>query len=304
MKGNDILLIVAIVGLGLVALLSGGVKNSSSGSTSNGGLFSGSNKTTNTPTEKQIGREIKKVEKSVKEIAKEIEVLEENKNASVYKDIIQMSISGRGSTDPKKEYVTLSVSSKLKNPVNITGWQLKSLSTNRSVSIGQAIPLFFSQSSNIKQDVYLKAGEKAYVVTGKGNMNEISFQVNKCSGYHSQFFSFTPSLKQQCPYLEDEPNNIPTTPVNDSCFDFIENLPRCRIQTKPLPSEFTFECRNFILEKMTYASCVSVHKNDPDFYSKEWRLFLGRTESLWKKSREAVVLLDNEGKTVDTVEFD
>lgn len=302
MKANDILLIVAIVGLLIASLLSNGEKNSEI--LSNEQTSPNNNSNQEKPIDaKQIGREIKKIEKSVEEIAEDIKILEENKNASTYKGVVSMSVSGRASKDPTKEYVTLTTSSKLKNPVKITGWTLKSLSTNMSVSIGQAIPLFFSHSSNVKQDIYLKPGEKAYITTGLGAMNNISFQVNKCSGYHAQYFKFNPSLKQQCPLAEDEQNNIPNNPVNDSCLDFIERFGRCKTQTDPLPREFTFECRNFITEKLTYSSCVYLHKNDPDFYSKEWRIFLGRSESLWKSSRETVVLLDNEGKTVDMVTF-
>lgn len=305
MKPNDVLFIVFIVGIGIAALLSGGAKSAQN--ETQGPVFSsgGNNTTQEKPlTEKQVGREIKKIERGVKEIAKDIQELEENKNASIYKDQITMRISGKASKDPKKEYATLEASAKNKTPIRITGFQFKSLSTNKTATVGQAVPLFFSQGNNVNQDVYLKPGEKAYIVTGMGDMNNISFQVNMCSGYHTQFTSFTPSLRQQCPLAEDEKNTIPTSPVNDSCFDFIERFPRCKIQTKPLPANFTFECRNFILETMTYSSCVDLHKNDANFYSKEWRIFLGRSESLWKSKREAIVLLDQDGKTIDTVIFD
>lgn len=312
MKPSDILFIVAVVGLAIASLFSSATQSGQSGTstTTRGGFFSlntqsGQTRTEEKPlTEKQIGRELDEAERSVEEIAEQVKTLEENKNASVYKDLVTMRISGRGSTDPKKEYATLQASSQNKTPIKITGWKFKSLSTNKEVTIGQAIPLFFSQNGNLNQDVYLKPDDEAIIVTGKGNMNEISFQVNKCSGYHSQFFSFSPSLQSDCPRAEDEPNNIPTSPVNDSCFDFIESFPQCRVQTEPLPKNFTFECRNFILETMTYASCVNLHKNDRDFYSKEWRIFLGRDESLWKNRRETVVLLDHVGKIVDTVTFD
>ncbi|MFM2357766.1 MAG: hypothetical protein RJA61_503 [Candidatus Parcubacteria bacterium] len=302
MKPNDVLFIIFIVGIGLAALLSGGAKGAQNGT--RGSFFLNGGNDGKPLTENQIEQEIKKVERSVQEIAKDIQELEENKNASVYKGQITMRISGQASRDPATEYITLETSTQNKNPIRITGFQFKSLSTNKGATIGQAIPLFFSQGNNVNQDVYLKPGERAYVVTGKGSMNNISFQVNKCFGYHNQFNTFMPSIQQQCPLARDEKNNIPTSPVNDSCFDFIESFPQCKTQTTPLPTNFTFECRNFILETMNYNSCVNLHKNESGFYSKEWRVFLGRDESLWKSRREAIVLLDQDGKTIDTVIFD
>ncbi len=311
MKGNDVLFVVFFIGIGIAALLSGGAKSSgtqnkvpvfSSGSSANGSSVN-RNPTTNKPvTEKTIAQEIKKIERSVEEIAKEITKLEENQNASTYKGSISMRISGRASSDPIKEYITLEASSKNKEPINITGWQLKSLSTNKNVSIKQGVYLFFPQSQNPESDIYLNPNDKAYISTGRSPMG-ISFKVNACSGYHSQFLSFTPSIRQECPLARDEVNKIPTSPVNDSCFDFIDRFPKCRTEVNSLPSNFTFECRNFILEKMTYSSCINTHKNDADFYKKEWRVYLGRDESLWKQKRETIVLLDNLGKTVALVTF-
>ncbi len=315
---NDFLLMIGVVGLAIFLAISNATndRTTSNKSATSTPRTTSNKSATSTPrttstsqtqnkkplTENQIKSEIRKVERSVKEIKKNIQTLEENKNASVYKDQITMQISGKGSKDPIQEYVILTASTKNKTPIKVTGFELRSLSTNRSVTIGKAFRIYFAETSNALEDVYLKPGEKAYIVTGVSPMR-MSFQINKCSGYHSQFYSFAPSLPRQCPRAEDEKNNIPTSPANDTCFDFIERFPQCKMQTSALPETFGAECRAFILDVMNYKSCVTIHKNDADFYSKQWRVYLGRDEALWKTSREAVILLDAARKTVDTVTF-
>jgi hypothetical protein len=63
------------------------------------------------------------------------------------------------------------------------------------------------------------------------------------------------------------------------------------------------ECTDFIYKKVNYPACIDTHKNDKDFYQNEWRIFLKRSETLWKNSREDIVLLDEEGKIVDEYKY-
>ncbi len=156
---------------------------------------------------------------------------------------------------------------------------------------------------NTEDTIMLTGGDTLYLVTGI-SPNGASFKVNKCSGYLGQFQIFVPYLNNICPLPKDEDlSSIPNLVINDACFDRIDTMSRCRIQTAPLPQNLSSECTNFILNKINYPSCVNIHKNDKDFYQKEWRVYLGRSASLWKNKRETIVLYDSLGKIVDTLKY-
>ena len=156
---------------------------------------------------------------------------------------------------------------------------------------------------NAEDDIVLTGGDILYLVTGV-SPNGASFKVNKCSGYLGQFQTFVPYLTANCPLPKNEDlSGIPKLVINDACFDYINSMRSCKIQTKSLPVNWGSECINFIYNKINYPSCINTHKNDKDFYQREWRVYLKRSERLWKDKRETVVLYDNLGKIVSTLNY-
>jgi hypothetical protein len=293
-KNNDwigLMVIGGIIVLGLV----GGVKNSNSG-------LSSTNNTSKKTSEASIQKEIKKAETQVKELQKQVQAKEDAKNNSKYYGLVDMQYVNRSSS-PAKEYVALKVSYNATGTIPITGWTLKSSSTNNSVSIPKGIYLFFAGTQNLEEEVYVKANDVVYVVTGI-SPNGYGFKTNKCSGYLEQFQNFIPYIDLKCPLPKNEDlSGIPKIVINDACFEHINRMPRCKIQTKSLPANWSYECTNFIYNKINYPSCVNTHKNDKDFYLGEWRLYLKRSDILWKDSREEIVLYDNLGKIVDKLKY-
>lgn len=252
-------------------------------------------------TTNDIEKDIKTVQKRVQKVGEEITSLIEEKNRSPYAKTVSIKgVSGLGSNDLKKEYVTISLSQSSKESVSITGWQLKSDTTGKSVTIGKGALVYHPNTSLQNDSVVLLPGNTATITTGVSPLGS-SFKTNKCTGYLNQFNALSPSLPQQCPLPEDENlSSIPYTPANFACFDFIERMSRCRLNTKPLPATFSSECTAFISEKINYQGCLSLHKNDADFYETQWRIYLGKSESLWLNKRETIRLIDQNGKTVDT----
>ncbi|MDP2705207.1 MAG: hypothetical protein U1D31_02575 [Patescibacteria group bacterium] len=252
-------------------------------------------------TATDIEKDIKSVERSIQKVGEELTSLIEEKNRSPYADTVSIKgVSGLGSVDPKKEYVTISLSQSSKENVTISGWQLKSDSTGKSVAIGKGAAVYYPNTSSQNDFVVLLPGNTAVITTGMSPLG-LSFKTNKCTGYLNQFNSFSPTLPQQCPLPENEDlRSIPYVPANFSCFDFIERMSRCRLNTKPLPVTFSSECVAFIYEKVGYQGCLSLHRNDSDFFGTQWRIYLGRNESLWLNKRETIRLIDENGKTVDT----
>lgn len=276
------------------------------------GLFGGANKGVSllnntspnqTQAQKQadIQRQITDAEYKAEQLKKQVQLEEEKKYASVYKDIVDLSFVNR-STDPKQEYISIRVNN-AKTPINVTGWTLKSKSSGQSVTIPKGTYLFFTGTVNTKEDIYLNSGDTLYLVTGI-SPNGSSFKANKCSGYLNQFQTFTPYISTNCPIPRNEDlSSIPKTVNNDACLDYIDNFPGCRIQTETLPANWSYECTNFIYNKINYPSCVNTHKGDKDFYLKEWRVYLKRSERVWKDRREEIILYDNSGKIVDALSY-
>lgn len=286
-----ILIILGIIFLGIY----GGTAGKNSGpliklapitGTSSGAVSGSSNQT--------LEQKIKDAQKQVDDLKKKIDEEERKKTESKYKGKISIFINR--STNPSTEYIT--INNRGTTTIPVTGWRFTSTSTNQSVQIPQATYLFFADTQNSEEDIYLAPGETLYLITGR-SPNGSSFKTNKCSGYLSQFQSFTPSLSYSCPAPRNEDtSSIPRTLNNDACLDYIERMPSCQIQTKSLPANWSYECTKFIYDKINYPSCVNIHKNDKDFYGKDWRVYLKRSERLWKDRRETIILYDNEGKIV------
>lgn len=286
--------ILILLGILAISLLGG------AGGT-NHGLFSPSN---GTPEQQKISieRKIADTQGKINELKTQQEAEEERKNASIYKGTISLAFANR-SNDPSQEYLTIKASGSSEKKTKVSGWKLKSLSTGSEVVIPKGTYLFFSGIINQEQDIYLAGGETMYLVTGLSPVG-VSFLVNKCSGYMQQFQTFIPYLNNICPLPKNENlSSIPRTVKNDSCFDYLEFMPSCKVQVEPLPNDLSYECKTFIQEKVNYSSCINTHKGDYDFSQKEWRAYLKRSDHVWKNSKETIVLYDEAGKIVDTLKY-
>ena len=253
-------------------------------------------------TEMSVEQKVRDTKNQIDDLKKQLQIEEDKKTQSQYKGVITLSYINR-STNPSQEYVTIKMVGNATGTVPVTGWVLKSLNTKNQTTIPKASYLFFAGTMNTEDNIFLIGGDTLYLITGI-SPNGSSFRANKCSGYLGQFQTFVPYLNSNCPAPRDEDlSSIPKTTANDRCFDYIDSMQTCKIQTETPPQYLGVECNNFISRKINYSSCVDTHKNDKDFYLKEWRVYLKRGESLWKDKREIIVLYDNFGKVVDTLKY-
>ncbi len=201
------------------------------------------------------------------------------------------------SATPGSESITLLAN----RSIDITGWTLKSAVSSKASSIGEGSALPYAGQVNPQGHVVLATGGTAYIVTGRSPIGT-SFRTNLCTGYFSQFQEFNPSLSLRCPRASDELRNYQNQNLSDTCINYIEGIPSCQMVVAP-PYELPASCQEFITSKVNYNSCVSTHRNDSNFVENEWRIFLNENQKLWKSEREVVLLLDTNGKTVDTYSF-
>lgn len=226
-------------------------------------------------------------------------------NSSSYRGVVRMNhyISGAGSSDPKNEYIELSVAQDAGSPVNITGWVLTSDATGSRVTIPKGTEVPISGTINASQDIVVTPGKRAVLISGQSPIGA-SFRENKCIGYFSTFQQFYPSLPQNCPTPSDELSTYYGAGyIRDvACIEYVNRLSRCQVVLSP-PTSVSGTCQNFVTQYLNYNGCVSAHQNNADFKGDTWRVYLGRSTSMWRAKHEIVKLLDASGKTVDAFSY-
>ena len=217
---------------------------------------------------------------------------------------IKHSSTGPKRTSAEDEYITLTASSRNNEKISITGWKLESIVSKKQVIIGGATEVFRSGLVNSEPALKLAPGETVVIATGLSPIGA-SFKINKCSGYLEQFQDFSPRLLKRCPYPDDEFDDIASSiPVTDNvCEDFIDDIRRCEMVLDAFPLGISSQCTTFVSKTINYTGCVEKHRNDLDFFTKEWRAFLGRNAELWRDKRETIRLTDSNGKIVDTYTY-
>ncbi len=222
---------------------------------------------------------------------------------SLFVDAVSIYVGNARAGNPQEEYIEIAASGSNTQPVNITGWKLKSATSENEAVIGTGVYLPFGETVNKEDKIFLNPGDRAIIATGESPRG-ISFRTNTCTGYFEQFQDFYPTLPKECPYQSDEVRaRAETKTLGDACLDYLDTLPRCEAHVKAAPIGVSSACNDYINERIHYRGCLEVHKNDTSFYKKEWRIFLGKKEELWKERRETIKLLDTEGRIVTSVSY-
>ncbi|PIP73473.1 MAG: hypothetical protein COW88_01970 [Candidatus Lloydbacteria bacterium CG22_combo_CG10-13_8_21_14_all_47_15] len=207
-------------------------------------------------------------------------------------------LMGAQSSNPQKEYIELRADTQNTAPALLSGLRLQNRAGfGTKLPEAVAVPLF--GSVNQTAPAFLSPDERAYITTGNSPVG-MSFRVNRCSGYLEQFRDFTPALPQSCPSPLEGVDRAAAN-ISAECAQFISRIPRCTIVTAELPDELTPSCKEFILGKIGHNSCAAAHQNDANFYTGEWRIFLGIDRNLWGDEGDIIQLIDRNGSTIDSV---
>lgn len=208
--------------------------------------------------------------------------------------------SGATRNDEDEEYLTVSVSPLAQSSVSTAGWRIVSQKTGRGAPFPQGAESPSSGRVNILAPIVLKPGDSATIVSGRSPVG-VSFRENKCTGYFEERQNFHPSLAQNCPTPYQEYTKF-YNGNDDECASYIRAIPYCATETN-IPSNVSNSCESFVEEYLHYNGCVAFHKDESGFYSSSWRIFLGSTKELWRSDRETILLLDAEGKTIDSLTY-
>lgn len=225
-------------------------------------------------------------------------------NPSPYRGLVVMNhgVSSAGAADPTSEYIQLYVPSSAGSAVDISGWQLVSQVTGNGSYIPRGTEVPTTGTINQAQDIVLTPGTRAYIISGQSPIGA-SFRENKCVGYYGNFQTFYPSLSNLCPVPSDElAAHYPLSYRDPSCVDYVNKLNRCQAVLTP-PVNQSSDCQAFLVNYLNYNGCATAHRQDADFLGDTWRIYLGRSNSMWRPNREIVELLDRDGKVVDAFSY-
>lgn len=259
--------------------------------------------------ERGVSGSVGGIRDSLAELRDQVEELNELGEPSPYRGMItiQHSTTGVRSNFPAREYITLSVGSKAKEPITISGWRLVSGASGSYGTIpnGTAVPK--SGSVNIAEPIVVSRGDKIIVNSGRAPTG-ISFRENICIGYFEEYQNFYPELPQSCPSPEKDfdafyPGN-PQSDDGDECLTHIEdtNFDRCEMATST-PRGVSSACKSYFSKYINYNGCVLMHAADKNFAGRTWRVYLNARAHLWKDDRETIRLLDREGRVVDVFAY-
>ena len=179
--------------------------------------------------------------------------------------------------------------------VNITGWKIKS-NNGKEIIIPQAVNLYDLSSLLLDSDIAVSAS--GYVsIYGNTSVISRNLRLNKCIGYLENDYDFIPQLPRNCPQVSRSDVQY----LSGQCQSYALSLGNCRLPDvsfyNSLPgNDDGNKCRAF-LSNINYNSCVREHRNDPDFYLNDWRVWAGR--NILDPQHDTVKLFDNNGLLAD-----
>lgn len=252
-----------------------------------------------------IKRDVGRVQQNVVDLQKSIAEATHFGTPSVFKGLVTIrhSVSALRASDAKKEYLSITVSSRASESINITGWRIQSEAVGHSLRIPEGVNLPHSAIVNKTAPIVLSPGQTAIIVTGDSPLG-MSFRENMCTGYFDQFQNFTPAISRSCPLpIHDfERFYLGNTHSYDACKAFIKTVDRCTVPLD-VPTGLSDDCWHFIDNHLNYNSCVVAHTGDKGFFGNTWRIYLGRDDEFFTKKYDTIKLLDSAGNTVDLLSY-
>lgn len=285
-KGNTTLIFLAI----MMILVLPSLFNKSTSTTSNLPVPN-ENKAvkTNTTTDKT---EIKTPAKTATTTKTTIKTPIIDPNLSQYSDKIQISSVNGSSNKASNEKITISNISK--ESINLTGFRIETYELEKFI-IPKAydLPGF---SAVPEDNITLSPGGRLDIYVGTQE-RKMDFRENICTGYFDEKSNFGGALSHSCPII----NVSKMLDFTDDCIRYLNNMPKCKMYISKM--ELDYKCDQFATEHYSYAGCVKDYKNDKNFYSNRWMVWMQRTTNFFRDEHELVTLKDQNGKVVDTYSY-
>lgn len=190
--------------------------------------------------------------------------------------------------------ITLSSSLSKGEKANITGWKIKS--NKKEIITPQAIEIYEPGGFGEVKEIVLEGSNYLYFYSNRSAIQK-NFRLNKCTGYLEDSYDFNPPIPKNCPTIP----RSEFTNLSGACQSYIFSLGSCELPNANTYNSFPGNdegnaCRQ-ALNTISFNSCFDKHKNDSDFLSNEWRIWIG--DSILDSQHDRLRLLDKEGLLVD-----
>jgi hypothetical protein len=227
----------------------------------------------------------------------------------------------RSASYPDDQYFYITNRSWKAGPVYIGGWTVQSGSTSSSKKNNKKIVLPvgaieyynpYQTTGNTRVPLVLYPGDSAIISVGDNPAGrklplESSFKENVCMGYLENLsgLNFKPKLSVRCP---SELEFVDRDEIRDECYYLVRRLPRCvepKIDGDCVNNycEIPSSCRRLVKEIFGYENCFNKRKNQEYFLGDTWRVYLGYSSNIFRKSNGYLALYDNQGLLVDRIEY-
>lgn len=183
------------------------------------------------------------------------------------------------------------------DPVNITGWKIKSVRKGSEIIIGQGVNL--PQVNATLFDIWLKNGDSVDIMVGKSPL-AANFHINSCFGWLSGLYNLDYSVN----YCSDGFNFNDLTGLDSACQDLILGAGACRAPSADVLNlnKNSYQCRQWVEKNMNYDACVSRRINDSSFY-RGWKAYTGNSNLIFDQRHDRIELRDQNGVLIDQYEY-
>lgn len=211
---------------------------------------------------------------------------------SPYFGLVNIAGSGQGSVDPNKERLTLT--GKSTEPISLKGWTVGSLKYHTSfVMPDSAYEIPDHPIYQYQKKLFIAPKGKIYIFSGASPLG-VNFRLNKCIGYLNNYHKFDPAVPNACP----KPLPADTKTFSAYCQKAINSSVASCKESNLNDALIDADCRDYMVENLSYSKCVEHNNTYHDFLIDEWRVYLQRSASIWAKEKDSIILRDADGLLV------
>lgn len=210
---------------------------------------------------------------------------------SPYFNQIKINSASYSSSETTPTQIRISSDFQNKNEkINISGWKIKS-NLGRELEIPKAINIYNPSGPFTETDIYFESGNNLNIYSNTSAIGK-NFRINQCIGYLENSYKFNPSLSLNCPPIYTRSEIITFAGY---CQNYIMSIGNCKLPNvddyNSLPgTDQGNACRNF-LNSVSHGDCFQKHRNDSDFLSKEWRIWVNQN-TLLDPQHDRLLLFD------------
>jgi len=190
--------------------------------------------------------------------------------------------------------LTISFSLKPGESLDLTGWEIKS--KGDQTYIPQAVNVYLPGGFGSPQDIIVKDNGYLNIYSAQGPAGQ-NMRLNECIGYLNNTYQTNYLFPNSCPALYQSRADIVN--FSSGCQDYITSLGSCAAPDLNNQSiAYDAACKQFLADRANYGGCFSAYRNDPNFLSNQWFIFLGDYHFL-NQEHDKVDLYNKSGQLID-----